>query len=169
MAYSTVLRQMIRRTPSPFFDKTGTSFFEMLTRSVAKRRQREHDVIEMVRFVTREHGDFGAALNGSGHNIYDFEFYKNKTPSAFHSEIKALSRTHDDAFANDGTVRITGIGSGGFHSWVAKKIRTIDPEFTFALKLGKGFQAQEIQHKANKWLDRQPETTPVHFEALFLN
>ena len=109
--------------------------------------------IDMITYVTQNH-DGEPALNGDGHSIYDFDFYRKKVPIAFHREVQELSGIHDDAFMYNGTKGVVGIASGGFHSWVANKIKSVDAKFTFEYKIGRASQAQEIQLKVNQWLSR---------------
>ena len=68
-------------------------------------------------------------------------------------DMDTLITTHSDIYDNNfQMISAQGIGSLGFHYWVAHNIIAVDPSFSYMEKIGRGFQAQEINAAARQWV-----------------
>ena len=92
-------------------------------------------------------------INGNGHSIYSPDIFYRVIDNMFHTELDALNKEHVGAFYNNGNPTPTGIWGLEFHYWIAEKIREVDPNFRFASKIGKGFQAQAIYSAVKAWAE----------------
>ena len=99
-------------------------------------------------------------LNGNGHSIYRPDVFYRVIDNTFHTELDALNKEHVGAFYHNCGSERTGIWGLEFHYWIAEKISTVDTNFYFAQKIGKGFQAQAIYSAAKAWVERMNQLFP---------